>query len=138
MRWQQGIIQLRPNMVNYLEDTEQGLTYHYATNKPWTLYLGNLILYRKTERMAVVEKAWERKLETFLNLRIQLDAYMVSRRNKGIDLVLNGQTVHLRTAEVIYLRQEIESLVRVMKAEDKLKKEQALKSMPVVLKSTTD
>lgn len=110
-------LHIRPNMVNFVEEDEQGLHFHYAINEPWTLYLGERLIYRKKAKMNVIEKAWERDFYSLLELRICLDAYMALQSRKNFDLMVNGTIVSLRHFEVVFLRQEIESVVRQMKEE---------------------
>lgn len=110
-------LELRPNMVNFLHEDERGLHLHYSLNKPWTLYLGDWILYRKEAKMTVIEQAWERDFYSLLELRISLDAYLALDTKKNLKLKVKGKLVHLRHFEVLFLRREIESIVRSMKGE---------------------
>lgn len=113
----QGNLEIRPNMVNYVEEDERGLHFHFSLNKPWTLYLGDWILYRKEAKMTVIENAWERDFYSLLDLRIHLDTYMASGNTEMLTLEIKGQVVHLLPVEVMFLRKEIESIVRWMKFE---------------------
>lgn len=113
----QEIFQVRPNIVNYIEENEQGLHFHYSLNKPWTLYFGNAVLFRKEPQMSVIEQAWERDFDALLDLRIQLDRHMASGTNQSLKLEVNGVAVELLYVEVLFLRNEIESIVRELKFE---------------------
>lgn len=108
---------IKPNMVNYIEEDKRGLHFHYALNKPRTLYFGDAVLYRKEPKMAVIEQAWERDFYSLLELRISLDAFLALETKENFDLEIKGESVQLRHFEVMFLRKEIESVVRSMKDE---------------------
>lgn len=118
LKTKQEILQIRPNMVNYIEEDERGLHFHYATNEPWALYLGSQVLYRKEAKMNVIEQAWERDFYSLLELRIQLDSYLASGSKNPLELNVKDAIVPLRHFEVLFLRQEIEGIVRFIKAEN--------------------
>ena len=105
-----GWVQVCPNIVNYVERDKEGIHLCYSTNKPWALYLGKRVLYRKNEKMSHLSQAWEDKPEVLKSLLYQLNAYLSKLSKERFILPVKGKKLSLIYEEALILKQEIEWL----------------------------
>lgn len=103
-----GWIQVCPNIVNYVERDKEGIHLYYSTNKPWAVYLGKRVVYRKNEQMSHLSQAWEDKPEVLKSLLHQLDAYLSKLPKERFILAVKGKKLSLIYEEALILKQEIE------------------------------
>jgi hypothetical protein len=105
-----GWVQVCPNIVNYVERDKDGIHLYYSMNKPWALYLGKRVVYRKNEKMSHLSQAWEDKPEVLKSLLYQLNAYLSKLPKERFILPVKGKKLSLIYEEALILKQEIEWL----------------------------
>jgi hypothetical protein len=93
-----------------VERDKEGIHLYYSTNKPWALYLGKRVVYRKNEQMSYLSKAWEDKPEVLKSLLYQLNAYLSKLPKERFILPVKGKKLSLIYEEALILKQEIEWL----------------------------
>lgn len=105
-----GWVQVCPNIVNYVERDKEGIHLYYSTNKPWAVYIGKRLVYRKNKKMSHLNQAWEDKPEVLKSLLLQLDAYLSKLPRERFLLPVKGKKLSLIYEEALLLKQEVEWL----------------------------
>lgn len=112
-RW----IHKRENVTLHTEKGEQGIHLHYSTRPAWSIYAGKKVIYRYSEKMAVIENAWEASADVVNDVMCQLEAFTANGKSgDNLALLVKGQTVALRYSDALILWDELRGLLPCLMA----------------------
>lgn len=114
MKREQKWLRLSPNIVNYIEWGESGVNLHYATNKPFALYLGNSVVYRRKEKMKIIKNAWSLNPGALIKLSNELHCYLNSEqrdKSEPFHFTVKEQPLRFPYVDALFLKEDIDALL---------------------------